>query len=51
MHESDAKQDERDDGTQAARPRRSDAPDQAQARELRAAAAAETAYILRVLGR
>jgi hypothetical protein len=48
MHETDAKRDDRDDGTQAPR---ADVAGQAQARELRAAAAAETAYILRMLGR
>jgi hypothetical protein len=48
MHETDAKRDDRDDGTKAPR---AHVADQAQARELRAAAAAETAYILRMLGR
>jgi hypothetical protein len=51
MHEPQAKRDDRDDGAEAARETHAGATDHAQARELRAAAAAETAYILRVLGR
>jgi hypothetical protein len=50
MQDAQANPDDREQGAQAATPA-PDAAAQAQRRELRAAAAAEAGYILRVLGR
>jgi hypothetical protein len=50
MQDAEANRDDREQGTKAPEPDR-DTSAQAQRRELRAAAAAEAGYILRVLGR
>jgi hypothetical protein len=51
MQEAEANRDDREQGGQAVAAPATDAAAQAQRRSLRAAAAAEAGYILRVLGR